>query len=260
MATLSEIKSAYEEQCAFVEGEGGRVILMASRALAARAESPEDYAELYGAILSQVSSPVIIHWLGEMFDPALSGYWGHRDLDAATEVCLSIIDDYADKIDGIKVSLLDASREVGIRRRLPDGVRMYTGDDFDYPDLILGDEQGFSHALLGIFDAIAPAASAALQALDAGDTDRYEKILAPTVPLSRHIFQAPTRYYKTGVVFLAYINGHQDHFRMVGGQESARSVKHLSELFVLADRAGLLHDPDLAAERMRRVLSVAGVA
>ena len=260
VATLSEIESAYEEQCAFVEGEGGRVILMASRALAAHAESPEDYAEVYGAILSQVSSPVIIHWLGEMFDPALSGYWGHRNLDAATEVCLSIIGDYTGKIDGIKVSLLDASREVGIRRRLPDGVRMYTGDDFDYPDLILGDDQGFSHALLGIFDAIAPAASAALQALDAGDTDRYEKILAPTVPLSRHIFQAPTRYYKTGVVFLAYINGHQDHFRMVGGQESARSVKHLSELFVLADRAGLLHNPDLAAERMRRVLSVAGVA
>ena len=236
------------------------MILMASRALAARAESPEDYAEVYGAILSQVSSPVIIHWLGEMFDPALSDYWGHCDLDAATEVCLSIIDDYAGKIDGLKVYLLDASREVEIRRRLPDGVRMYTGDDFDYPDLILGDEQGFSHALLGIFDAIAPAASAALQALDAGDTDRYEEILAPTVLLSRHIFQSPTRYYKTGVVFLAYINGHQGHFRMVGGQEGARSVIHLSELFVLADRAGILHDPDLAAERMRRVLSVAGVA
>jgi hypothetical protein len=259
VVTLAEIKNAYEEQCDFVEGEGGRVILMASRALATRAESPEDYAEVYGAILRQVSSPVIIHWLGEMFDPALSGYWGHRDLDAATEVCLSIIEDYAGKIDGIKVSLFDAGREVEIRRRLPDGVRMYTGDDFDYPDLILGDEQGFSHALLGIFDAIAPAASAALQALDSGNIDRYEKILAPTVPLSRHIFQTPTRYYKTGIVFLAYINGHQDHFRMVGGQEGARSVTHLSELFVLADRAGLLHDPDLAAERMLRVLSVAGV-
>ena len=259
-ATLSDIKRAYEEQCAFVEGEGGRVILMASRALAARAESPDDYAEVYGAVLSQVSSPVIIHWLGEMFDPALSGYWGHRDLDAATEVCLSIIHDHAKKVDGIKISLLDAGREVEIRRLLPDGVRMYTGDDFNYPDLIRGDEEGFSHALLGIFDAIAPSASAALHALDAGDTGRYEEILAPTVPLSRHIFQAPTRYYKTGVVFLAYINGHQDHFRMVGGQEAARSVTHLSELFVLADRAGLLHDPDLAAERMRRVLSVAGVA
>lgn len=188
---LDNLKSAYEEQCAFVQGEGRNVILMASRALAARAESPEDYAEVYGAILSQVSSPVIIHWLGEMFDPALSGYWGHRDLEAATEVCLSIIEDYAGKIDGIKVSLLDAGREVEIRRRRPDGVRMYTGDDFDYPDLILGDEQGFSHALLGIFDAIAPAASPALQALDSGDTDRYEETLAPTVPLSRHIFRPP---------------------------------------------------------------------
>ena len=259
-ATLSDIKRAYQEQCAFVEGEGGRVILMASRALAARAESPDDYAEVYGAILSQVSSPVIIHWLGEMFDPALSGYWGHRDLDAATEVCLSIIHDHAKKVDGIKISLLDAGREVEIRRLLPDGVRMYTGDDFNYPDLIRGDEEGFSHALLGIFDAIAPSASAALHALDAGDTGRYEEILAPTVPLSRHIFQAPTRYYKTGVVFLAYINGHQDHFRMVGGQESARSVVHLSELFILADRAGLLPDPDLSSERMCRVLAVAGVS
>lgn len=258
--TLQEVKSAYEEQCAFVEGEGGRVILMASRALAACAESPEDYADVYGTILSQVSSPVIIHWLGEMFDPALSGYWGHRDLDAATEVCLSIIHEYAQKVDGIKVSLLDAGREVEMRRRLPEGVRMYTGDDFNYPDLIQGDDESFSHALLGIFDAIAPAAAAALHALDAGDTARYEEIFAPTVPLSRHIFKSPTRYYKTGVVFLAYLNGHQRHFRMVGGQESARSVVHLAELFVLADRAGLLPDPDLSTERMRRVLAVAGVS
>jgi hypothetical protein len=258
--TFSQVKSAYEEQCAFVEGEGGRVILMASRALAARTEDPDDYAEVYGAILSQVSSPVIIHWLGEMFDPALSGYWGHRDLDAATEVCLSIIHDHAEKVDGIKVSLLDAGREVEIRRRLPEGVRMYTGDDFNYPDLIRGDDQGFSHALLGIFDAIAPAASAALHALDVGDADRFEEILAPTVTLSRHIFKSPTRYYKTGVVFLAYLNGHQHHFRMVGGQESARSVVHLAELFVLADKAGLLPDPDLSSERLRRVLAVAGVS
>jgi hypothetical protein len=235
------------------------VILMASRALAACAESPEDYAEVYGSILSQVSSPVIIHWLGEMFDPALGGYWGHGDLDGATEVCLSIIREHAGKVDGIKVSLLEASREIEIRRLLPAGVRMYTGDDLAYPELIRGDEEGYSHALLGIFDAIAPAASAALQALDAGDTERYEEILAPTVTLSRHIFKAPTRFYKTGVVFLAYLNGHQDHFRMVGGQEGARSVTHLSELFVLADRAGLFHDPDLAAERMHLVLAVAGV-
>jgi len=258
--TLQDVKSAYEEQCALVEGEGGRVILMASRALAACAESPEDYAEVYGSILSQVSSPVIVHWLGEMFDPALSGYWGHRDLDAATDVCLSIIRDHTEKVDGIKVSLLDAGREVEIRRSLPEGVRMYTGDDFNYPDLIRGDDEGFSHALLGIFDAIAPAASAALQALDAGDTDRYEAILAPTVPLSRHIFASPTRYYKTGVVFLAYLGGHQQHFRMVGGQESSRSIVHLAKLFVLADEAGLLPDPDLSSERMRRVLAVAGVS
>jgi hypothetical protein len=174
-------------------------------------------------------------------------------------VCLSIIGDHAEKVDGIKVSLLDKDREVEMRRRLPDGVKMYTGDDFNYPELIRGDEEGFSHALLGIFDAIAPAAAAALVALDAGDTDRYEEILAPTVPLSRHIFKAPTQYYKTGVVFLAYLNGHQDHFRMVGALESARSVVHLSELFVLADKAGLLLDAERAAERMRRVLAVAGV-
>jgi hypothetical protein len=258
-ANLEDVKTAYEEQCEFVEGEGGRVILMASRALAAVAETPEDYAEVYGSMLAQVSNPVILHWLGPMFDPALEGYWGHRDFDNAMEVCLSIIKDHAEKVDGIKASLLDKDREVEMRRRLPDGVKMYTGDDFDYPDLIRGDEEGFSHALLGIFDAIAPAAAAALAALNAGDTDRYEEMLAPTVPLSRHVFKAPTQYYKTGVVFLAYLNGHQDHFRMVGGLESARSVVHLSKVFVLADKAGLLLDGERAAERMRRVLAVAGV-
>ena len=258
-STLEDVTAAYEEQCGFVEGEGGRVILMASRALAAVAEKPEEYAEVYGGILAQVSSPVILHWLGGMFDPALEGYWGHRDLDDAMEVCLSIIGDHAEKVDGIKVSLLDKDREVEMRRRLPGSVKMYTGDDFNYPELIRGDEEGFSHALLGIFDAIAPAAAGALAALDAGDTDRYEKILAPTVPLSRHIFKAPPQYYKTGVVFLAYLNGHQDHFRMVGGLEGARSVVHLSELFVLADRAGLLLDGERAARLMRRVLAVAGV-
>jgi hypothetical protein len=257
--TLEDVKAAYEEQCEFVEGERGRVILMASRALAAVAKTPEDYAEVYGSILTQVSNPVILHWLGDAFDSALEGYWGHRDLDDAMGVCLSIIGDHAEKVDGIKVSLLDKDREVEMRRRLPDGVKMYTGDDFNYPELIRGDEEGFSHALLGIFDAIAPAAAAALVALDAGDTDRYEEILAPTVPLSRHIFKTPTQYYKTGVVFLAYLNGHQDHFRMVGALESARSVVHLSELFVLADKAGLLLDAERAAERMRRVLAVAGV-
>jgi len=259
VATLEDVRSAYEEQCDFIEGEGGRVILMASRALAALAKSPEDYTEVYGAVLSQVSEPVILHWLGEMFDPALAGYWGERELDAAMEACLAIVSEHAPKVDGIKVSLLDKDREVEMRRRLPEGVKMYTGDDFNYPELICGDDEGFSHALLGIFDAIAPAASAALQALDAEDTDRYQEVLTPTVPLSRHIFKAPTRFYKTGVVFLAYLNGHQKHFRMVGGLESARSVVHLSELFVLADEVRLLVDPELAAERMRRVLAVAGV-
>jgi len=257
--TLSDIEGAYEEQVQFVEAEGGQVILMASRALATVAKGPEDYARVYGKILSQVSEPVIIHWLGEMFDPALAGYWGHRNLDAASEICLAVIEDHADKVDGIKVSLLDAGREVEMRRRLPEGVKTYSGDDFNYPELIKGDEQRYSHALLGIFDAIAPAASAALAALDVGDVGRYEELLAPTVPLSRHIFARPTRFYKTGVVFLAYLNGHQDHFRMVGGLESARSVIHLGRLFVLADQAGLLTDPELATERMGRVLALAGV-
>ena len=257
--TLADVEAAYETQCAFVEREGGRVILMASRALAACARGPDDYVQVYDRVLSQVARPVILHWLGAMFDPQLAGYWGTRDLDIAMEVCLHIIRDHAAKVDGIKISLLDHTREIAMRRRLPAGVKMYTGDDFNYPELILGDDEGYSHALLGIFDPIAPAASAALQALDAGDRDRYETILAPTVPLSRHIFQTPTYFYKTGVVFLAYLNGHQSHFRMVGGQESARSVVHLAELFVLADRAGLLRDPELAAERMRRFLALAGI-
>ncbi|KAB8141183.1 dihydrodipicolinate synthase family protein [Chloroflexia bacterium SDU3-3] len=257
--TLDAVRAAYEEQCDYVEGQGGRVILMASRALAACARGPEDYLSVYSHILGQLRQPAILHWLGDMFDPALAGYWGARDLDAAMDTCLQLIREHADKIDGVKISLLDDQREVAMRRRLPPSVKMYTGDDFNYPALIQGDEQGHSHALLGIFDAIAPAAAAALHALDVGDTARYQAILAPTVPLSRHIFQAPTYYYKTGVVFMAYLNGHQSHFRMVGGMESARSLVHLAELFVLADRAGLLRAPALAAERMRRVLAVAGV-
>ena len=257
--TLDDVARAYEEQISFVEGEGSRVILMASRALAAVARRPEDYAEVYGRVLSQATRPVILHWLGEVFDPALAGYWGSGDLGEAMEACLSVIREHSDKVDGIKISLLEARYEVEMRRLLPEGVRMYTGDDFNYPELILGDEGGHSDALLGIFEAIAPAASAALHALDGGDEGRYEELLAPTVPLSRHIFKAPTRFYKTGVVFLAYLNGHQDHFRMVGGMECERSVVHLSELYVLADEAGLLTDPELAVERMRRVLAVAGV-
>jgi hypothetical protein len=217
--TLDDVRAAYEEQCAFVEGEGGRIVLMASRALAAVAKGPDDYAEVYGRILSQVSEPVILHWLGEMFDPALRGYWGHDELDPATDTFLGIVGDHANRVDGVKISLLDKDREIELRRVIPEGVRVYSGD-----------------------------------------VERYEEILAATVPLSRHIFKVPTRFYKTGIVFLAYLNGHQTHFRMVGGLEAARSVVHLSELFVLADRAGLLSDPEFAAERMRRVLAVAGVS
>ena len=258
--TLAEVEAAYEEQCGFIEEHGGRIILMASRALAACARTPDDYARVYGTILRQVRQPVILHWLGDMFDPALRGYWGSENLDAAMATCLEIIRQHAEKIDGIKISLLDRERERVMRRLLPAGVRMYTGDDFHYPEMLRGDEHGYSHALLGIFDAIAPAAAAALHALDAGDLERYEAIFAPTVPLSRHIFQAPTVYYKTGIVFMAYLNGHQPHFRLVGGLESGRSLLHLVELFMLADQAGLLRDPELAIVRMRQVLAVAGYA
>ncbi len=256
--TLDDVIAAYEQQCAAVEAAGGRIILMASRALAAAARGPDDYAKVLGRILGQVREPVLIHWLGEMFDSALAGYWGHDDIDRAMAVCLEVMAEHATKIDGIKVSLLDDVKEIAMRRRLPEGVRMYTGDDFNFAALIAGDDQGSSDALLGIFDAIAPAASAALAALAAGDRGHYDEILAPTVPLSRHIFQAPTRFYKTGVVFMAYLNGHQDHFAMLGGQQSARSLLHLAELFRLADRAGLLADPDLACVRMKRYFVLHG--
>ena len=258
--SIDEVIAAYEKQCAAVEGAGGRIILMASRALAATAKSPDDYARVYGRILSQVKQPVIIHWLGEMFDPALAGYWGHADHWQAMDVALEVIAENAAKIDGIKISLLDDEKEIRMRRRLPKGVRMYTGDDFNYPDLIAGDADGYSDALLGIFDAIAPAASAALGAMARQDMATYREILAPTVPLSRHIFKAPTRFYKTGVVFMAYLNGHQSHFVMVGGQQSARSALHLAELFRLADKAGLLRDPEEAARRMAGVMAVHGIA
>ncbi len=204
--TLADVEAAYEEQCSFIEGVGGRIILMASRALAACARGPEDYEKVYARILAQVSEPVIIHWLGDMFDPALAGYWGSLDLDRATETLLGIVHEYAARIDGVKISLLDQRREIAMRARFPKGVRMYTGDDFDYPTTIRGDGQRASDALLGIFDVIAPAASAALHALDAGDVARFEAILAPTLTLSRHVFGAPTRFYKTGVVFAAYLN------------------------------------------------------
>ncbi len=257
---IDQVIRAYEEQIEAIEKLGGRIILMASRALAACAKSPDDYIKVYGRILSQVKQPVIMHWLGEMFDPALAGYWGNADHMAAMDTCLDVIVANAAKVDGIKISLLDKDKEIVMRRKLPQGVRMYTGDDFNYAELIAGDAAGYSDALLGIFDAIAPAASAALGALTRGDAATFHAILAPTVPLSRHIFKAPTRFYKTGVVFMAYLNGHQDHFVMVGGQQSTRSALHLAELFRLADAAGLLSDPDRAAQRMKAVLAVQGIA
>jgi hypothetical protein len=256
---VDDVIGAYEQQISAIEKLGGRIIMMASRALAAIARSPDDYVKVYGRILRQVREPVIIHWLGDMFDPSLRGYWGSSDLSVAMDVCLSILSDHSDRVDGIKVSLLDKDREISMRRRLPRGVRMYTGDDFNYPELIAGDSEGYSDALLGIFDAIAPAASSALHAHARGDISLFHDILAPTVPLARHLFGAPTRFYKTGIVFLAYLNGHQSHFTMIGGQQSARSLVHLAQTFRLADAAGLLADPDAATARMRNVLRVHGV-
>ncbi len=257
--TVDDVIQAYEEQCEAVEAMGGRIILMASRALAKAAKSPGDYERVYARILGAVKQPVIIHWLGEMFDPALEGYWGNHDHMAAMETALAVIHAHADKVDGVKISLLDDQKEIAMRRRLPAAVRMYTGDDFNYAELIAGDEHGYSDALLGIFDPIAPAVGGALASLAKNDLSTFHEILAPTVPLSRHIFKAPTRFYKTGVVFMAWLNGHQDHFVMVGGQQSTRSIQHFSELFRLADAAGLLADPEQAAHRMRTLLALHGV-
>ena len=263
--SVDEVIAGYEEQMAAIEKLGGKLIVMASRALARVAKSPADYERVYDRILSQAKQPVVLHWLGDMFDPALAGYWGTKDLDAAMDTALGIISAHPDKVDGIKISLLDKDREIAMRRRLPAGVRMYTGDDFNYAELIAGDgwgkeaTHGKSDALLGIFDAIAPAASAALAELAQGNVEKFNAILGPTVPLARHIFAAPTRFYKTGVVFMAWLNGHQDHFTMVGGQHSTRSLPHLAELFRLADAANLLEQPELAARRMKTLLALHGI-
>jgi len=263
--TVDDVIRAYETQMEAIEARGGRLIIMASRALVRVAQGPQDYERVYDRVLRQVREPVILHWLGDMFDPALAGYWGSPDVDAAMGTALGVIGAHPDKVDGIKISLLDKNREIEMRRRLPEGVRMYTGDDFNYAELIAGDGVGAhavnrqSDALLGIFDAIAPAASAALGALAAGQTARFHEILQPTVALSRHIFRAPTRFYKTGVVFMAWLNGHQSHFSMVGGQHSARSLPHLCEIFRLADAADLLEQPDLAVHRMRALLALHGL-
>jgi hypothetical protein len=250
-ASLADVRAAYEEQLALVEESGAQAILMASRALAAVAKGPEDYLEVYGHLLRQSSEPVVLHWLGPMFDPALEGYWGSSDLDAATDTFLEVIAAHPDKVDGIKVSLLEAQREIDIRRRLPQGVRCYTGDDFNYPELIAGDEQGFSHALLGIFDPLATQAAQAFELLDAGDVAGFRGVLDPLVPLARHIFAAPTQFYKTGVVFLAYLSGYQEHFKMVGGQETGRDSAHLTKLYEMAVDGGILPDADLAAARFK---------
>jgi len=256
---LESVITAYGEQLDVVQGAGATPVLMASRALAAVAEGPGDYAKAYGRLLQRAERPVILHWLGTAFDPALAGYWGFDDPAEAIEPVAALIAEHADAVEGIKVSLLDAALEVRLRRLLPEGVRLYTGDDFDYPDLVLGDDHGHSHALLGIFAAIAPAAARALAALDEGDTDRYRALMDPTVPLARHLFAAPTFYYKTGITFLAWLNGHQKGFHMVGGLHSARDLPHLAQALRLADAAGVLSDPDLAAERMRSLLQVSGV-
>ncbi|WBU58072.1 dihydrodipicolinate synthase family protein [Paracoccus sediminicola] len=256
---IDDVIRAYEEQCEAVEATGSQVILMASRALAKAAQGPDDYMRVYSRVLGGLQKPAILHWLGEMFDPALEAYWGSADHMAAMDTALSVIQENADKVDGIKISLLSAEKEIAMRRRLPEGVRMYTGDDFNYPDLIAGDEHGHSHALLGIFDPIAGAAARALSQLAGGRVEDYHATFAPTVPLSRHIFRAPTRFYKTGVVFMAYLNGHQDHFTMIGGQESTRSTQHLAEIVRLANAAGLFTDPEQAAARAHPVFAARGV-
>jgi hypothetical protein len=263
--TVDDVIEGYEEQMAAIEKLGGKLIVMASRALARVAKSPADYERVYDRVLSQAKQPVVLHWLGDMFDPALKGYWGNNDPDKAMDTALAVIAAHPDKVDGIKISLLDKDKEIAMRRRLPKGVRMYTGDDFNYAELIAGDgfgsevTHGQSDALLGIFDAIAPAASAALGELAQGNRQRFHDILGPTVPLSRHIFAAPTRFYKTGVVFMAWLNGHQSHFTMVGGQQSTRSLQHFAELFRLADAANLLEQPELAVRRMKTLLALHGV-
>jgi hypothetical protein len=257
--SLDEVTRAYLEQVGFVETAGSQVIVMASRQLAAVARSADDYLQVYSTLLGQATRPVILHWLGEMFDPQLSGYWGSTDIPTATGTFLDLINEHSAKVDGVKVSLLSADHEQELRGALPPGVRLYTGDDFNYPELIEGDGVHHSDALLGAFAAIAPAASAALSALDAGDIDRYRQEMAPTLSLSRHVFATPTYYYKTGIAFLAWLNGHQDGFVMVGGLQSARSILHLARVFELANEARLLTNPDLAAHRLGQLFATAGL-
>ncbi|CAN7346753.1 dihydrodipicolinate synthase family protein [Rhizobium sp. LjRoot258] len=257
--SIDDVIKAYEAQIEFVEKNGGRTIMMASRALARVASSPDDYAKVYGRILSQAKDKVVLHWLGDMFDPNLAGYWGSAQFEPALDCVLRIINENKDKVEGIKISLLDNAKEVQLRNRLPEGVLCFTGDDFNYAELIEGDGKRYSHALLGIFDAVAPSASKALASLAAGDAATFRSIIEPTVPLSRKIFEAPTQYYKAGVVFLAWLNGHQSHFSLPAGLQSARGVNHYADIFRLADKANVLDKPDLAVARMRHFVGVFGI-
>ncbi|ELO0974381.1 dihydrodipicolinate synthase family protein [Raoultella ornithinolytica] len=257
--TLEQVIAAYEEQMELVEQHNGKIILMASRALAKVAKTPQDYLAVYNRLLEQSQDKIILHWLGEMFDPALAGYWGSTDYAAAADTVLEIIANNVDKVEGIKISLLSKEKEVAFRKRLPSQVKMYTGDDFNYPELIAGEDGHYSHALLGIFDAIAPVAAAALNELALGNSGEYYRLMNPTVALSREIFKAPTQYYKAGIVFLAWLNGHQSHFSMAGGMQAAREISHYAEIFRLADQAGLLQDPQLATRRMKNLLTVYGL-
>jgi hypothetical protein len=257
--SLAQVVDAYEEQLEFIEAKGAQAIIMASRALCRIARSPDDYLAVYDRLLRQTRHKVILHWLGDMFDPELRGYWGSSDPLKAMQTCLSLIENRRERIEGVKISLLDPTQEIRMRRQLPAGVLMYTGDDFHFAAMMAGDREGHSHGLLGIFDAIAPAAAAALAELSAGNLSAYHAILDPTVPLSRRIFEAPTQFYKAGLVLLAWLNGFQDHFIMVGGLQSARGILHYADVLRLADQARLLRDPDLAAHRMRALCRLNGI-
>ena len=259
LGSAEAITAAYETQMEAIEAAGGQLILMASRAFTAIDAGPATYRKVYRRLIDSAAEPVVLHWLGAMFDPALEGYWGSADVATASDFVLELIAENPSKVDGIKISLLDQAHEAAFRRRLPDGVRLYTGDDFNYADLIAGDGEHYSHALLGIFAAIAPAAAQALEALAKGDMETYHRLFAPTVPLSREIFRAPTRFYKAGIAFLAWLNGHQKHFIMPAGFQSSRDIVHYAQVYRLADAAGLLAHPDLAEQRMRVLLDLHGI-